>query len=200
MRVVLASGNPGKLRELSALLGPLGFELTTQSALGIEPPPETGSTFLENALLKARYAARLSSLPALADDSGIEIDALGGRPGVYSARYAGKQASDAENNEKLLQELQGIPQQRRTARYQCVIVFVRHAEDASPLVASGTWDGTILGAPRGSGGFGYDPLFMPRGLERTAAELEPELKNQLSHRGQALAMLMQRLRNEPAVR
>jgi XTP/dITP diphosphohydrolase len=154
-------------------------------------------TFLENALLKALHAARLSSLPALADDSGIEIDALGGRPGVYSARYAGAQASDAENNEKLLDELRGVPQPRRTARYQCVIVFVRHAEDASPLVAGGKWEGTILDTPRGSGGFGYDPLFVPRGLERTAAELEPELKNQLSHRGQALAALVQKLRNEP---
>ncbi len=200
MRVVLASGNPGKLRELSALLGPLGFDLITQSALRVESPPETGSTFFENALLKARHAARLTGLPALADDSGIEIDALGGRPGVYSARYAGEQASDAENNDKLLEELRGVPQQHRTARYQCVIVFVRHAEDASPLVASGTWEGTILEAPRGSGGFGYDPLFVPRGFERTAAELEPELKNQLSHRGQALAALVQRLRNEPSAR
>lgn len=193
MKLVLASGNPGKLRELDALLGPRGFELVAQSALGIESPPEAGTTFEENALIKARHAARCSGFAALADDSGIEVDALGGRPGVHSARYAGEGATDQQNLEKLLEELRGVPAERRTARYRCVIVLVRDADDPAPIVARGTWEGRILEASRGSGGFGYDPIFLPAGLDRTAAELSPAEKNAISHRGLALAALLTEL-------
>ena len=192
-KLVLASGNPGKLRELAALLEPRGYELVTQTALGIESPPETGATFTENALLKARYAAARSGTATLADDSGIVVDALGGRPGVHSARYAGLQATDRQNLEKMLRELRDIPLAQRTARYQCVIALVRSADDAQPLVANGTWEGRILEAPRGSGGFGYDPIFLPHGSERTAAELDPVEKNAMSHRAQALRALVARL-------
>lgn len=196
MRVVLASSNPGKLRELTALLAPLGFELVLQSALGIETPPETGETFTDNALLKARYAARHAGLPALADDSGIEVDALGGRPGVHSARYAGEKATDQENLLKLLDELRDVPDEQRTARYQCVIAFVRSADDAESLIARASWEGRIIREPRGSRGFGYDPVFVPEGLTLTAAELEPQEKNRLSHRGKALQQLVSLLRGE----
>lgn len=193
MRVVLASGNRGKLRELSALLAPLGLELISQSTLGLETPPETGQTFAENAVLKARHASAAARLPALADDSGIEVDALGGAPGIYSARYAGEKASDADNLRKLLDSIQDVPPERRRARYQCVIAFVLEA-DATPLLATGTWEGTLLKSPRGLGGFGYDPIFQPRRLDRTAAELDPGEKNTLSHRGQALCVLLEQLR------
>ena len=189
-RAVLASANPGKLRELTALLAPLGFELVSQAELGIESVPETGATFLENALLKARHAAAAAQLPALADDSGIEVDALGGRPGVWSARYAHPGASDAANLARLLEELEGTPEPRRGARYQCVVVWVRSADDPAPLTGSGTWEGRIALAPRGSGGFGYDPAFVPAGERRTAAELSAEEKNKVSHRAQALAALV----------
>lgn len=193
MQVVLASANPGKLRELAALLGPLGFELKTQAELGVASPPETGTTFLENALLKARHAARITGLPALADDSGIEVDALGGRPGVHSARYAGESASDLDNLIKLLEELRDVPPEKRTARYQCMIVLVRTADDPQPVVATGTWEGTILSVPRGTGGFGYDPIFLPAGMNRSAAELSAEEKNAVSHRAQALRRLVAQL-------
>jgi len=189
-RAVLASANVGKLRELAALLAPAGLELIAQGALGIEPVPETGSTFLENALLKARHAAQVSRLPALADDSGIEVDALGGRPGVWSARFAGEGASDAANLARLMDELEGIPEARRGARYRCVIVWVRGPDDAAPLITRGTWEGRIALTPRGSGGFGYDPAFVPAGEQRTAAELPAEEKNAVSHRGQALRALV----------
>lgn len=189
-RAVLASANPGKLRELTALLAPLGFELVSQAELGIESVAETGATFLENALLKARHAAAAAQLPALADDSGIEVDALGGRPGVWSARYAHPGASDAANLARLLEELEGTPEPRRSARYQCVVVWVRSADDPAPLTGSGTWEGRIALAPRGSGGFGYDPAFVPAGERRTAAELSAEEKNKVSHRAQALAALV----------
>lgn len=172
------------------MLGPLGFELIAQSALGIETLPETGATFVDNALLKARHAARQSGLPALADDSGIEVDALGGRPGVYSARYAGEGASDRQNLDKMLEELRGVPAERRTARYQCVIALTRNAEDDHPLIAIGSWEGSIVEAPRGSGGFGYDPIFVPHGFDITAAELTAEQKNEISHRGKALRALV----------
>jgi len=184
-RAVLASANPGKLRELAALVAPAGFALVSQGELGIEPVAETGSTFLENALLKARHAARGAQLPALADDSGIEVDALGGRPGVHSARYAGEGASDAANLALLLAELDGVPEARRTARYRCVVVWVRNADDPAPLIGEGTWEGRIALTPRGSGGFGYDPVFIPAGGQRTAAELSPQEKNRVSHRAQA---------------
>src|SRR5579871_1808944 len=167
MRVVLASSNAGKLRELVPLLAPLGFELVAQNSLGIDTPPETGSTFVENALLKARYAASRSGMPALADDSGIEVDALSGRPGVYSARYAGEHASDQDNLQKMLDELRSVPEAKRTARYRCVIAFVRNGEDASPVIAEGAWEGRIGTEPKGSGGFGYDPIFVPEGFDRT---------------------------------
>lgn len=193
MRVVLASANAGKLRELTALLAPLGLELIAQTSLGIESPPETGETFRDNALIKARHAAGISGLPALADDSGLEVDALGGKPGVRSARFAGENAGDAENLVKLLRELQAVPETQRRARYRCSIVFVRGRDDARPLVAEGTWEGRIGTAPRGSGGFGYDPVFVPTGLASTAAELTADVKNSLSHRGQALRSLVAQL-------
>jgi len=189
-RAVLASANPGKLRELAALLEPRGFELVSQAALGIDPVPETGTTFLDNALLKARHAAQRAQLPALADDSGIEVDALGGRPGVWSARFAAEGASDAANLARLLEELEGVPEARRGARYRCVLVWVRNADDPAPLIGEGTWEGHIALTPRGSGGFGYDPAFVPAGERRTAAELSAEEKNQVSHRAQALRALV----------
>jgi XTP/dITP diphosphohydrolase len=189
-RVVLASANPGKLRELGALLAPHGLELVSQRSLGIESAEESGSTFLENALLKARHAARAAQLPALADDSGIEVDALGGRPGVWSARFAGEGASDAANLALLLEELAAVPAERRTARYQCVVAWVESADDAAPLLGQGTWEGHIALEPRGSGGFGYDPAFIPAGDTRTAAELPAEEKNRVSHRAKALRALV----------
>jgi XTP/dITP diphosphohydrolase len=195
MRVVLASSNKGKLRELSALLAPLGYDVVTQNTLGIDTPPETGDTFAANALLKARHAAGVSNLPALADDSGIEVDALNGRPGIFSARYAGEGATDQDNLLKMLAEMHGIPESARSARYQCVIAFVSSADDPSPILAKGTWEGTVICQPRGLGGFGYDPIFVPGGFDRTAAELDPAEKNSLSHRGQALRALMDQLQN-----
>ena len=192
MQVVLASSNQGKLRELSSLLAPLGWELVAQSQLGIEPVEETGTTFLENALLKARHAAGVAHLPALADDSGIEVDALGGRPGVWSARFAGEGASDARNLEHLIAQMRAVPAPRRSARYRCVIVFLP-APGAEPVIGEGVWEGQLLEAPRGHGGFGYDPLFLPRGSQLTAAELAPEVKDALSHRGQALQALRRAL-------
>jgi XTP/dITP diphosphohydrolase len=196
-RVVLASGNAGKLRELAALLAPLDLTLVPQGELGVRAVEETGATFLANALLKARHAAAATLLPALADDSGLEVDALNGRPGVWSARFAGVAASDQDNLEYLLRELQHVPQEQRRARYQCVIVLVRSAEDRAPLVAHGTWEGRIAAAPRGSGGFGYDPVFVPAdvaGAARSAAQLSPAEKNAVSHRGQALRALLAGLR------
>lgn len=189
MKAVLASGNAGKVREFAALLAARDIEVIPQSAFGIIPPEETGSTFLENALLKARHAAT-AGLPALADDSGIEVDALQGRPGVRSARYAGEHASDADNLALLLRELAGVPESRRTARYRCVLVFVRTPEDPDPVVATGVWEGRVLSAPRGTGGFGYDPVFQPEGLALSAGELPAAQKNVLSHRGQALHALL----------
>jgi XTP/dITP diphosphohydrolase len=195
VRVVLASGNSGKLRELGTLLAPFGFDLVAQSTLGVETPEETGKTFAENALLKARHAAAITNLPALADDSGIEVDALGGRPGIYSARYAGEGASDQANLRKMLDEMRDVPAPQRTARYQCVIAFVTTAKDLTPILADGSWEGTLVSTPRGLGGFGYDPIFVPRGFDRTAAELDPGEKNSLSHRGQALRALVTQLQN-----
>ena len=192
-RVVLASGNAGKLREFSELLGPSGFELVRQSEFGITPPPETGTTFLENALIKARNAAQLSGLPAIADDSGIEVDALGGAPGVFSARFAGEDAGDEANLAKLLAVLEGLPREKRTARYRCVIVFVDSALDARPLVGEGAWEGRIIPARRGTGGFGYDPSFVPVGETRTVAEMPAAEKNLQSHRGQAMRAFLAQL-------
>jgi XTP/dITP diphosphohydrolase len=191
MRIVLATANPGKQREFAALLAAPGWggashELILQSALGIVPIEETGSSFEANALLKARHAARESGLAALADDSGLEVDALEGRPGVHSARYAGASASDADNNARLLEELGAVPRGSRRARYRCVLALVQHAEDRAPLLAEGVWEGQIATAAAGSGGFGYDVLFIPEGLEVTAAQLPAERKHTLSHRAQAL--------------
>jgi XTP/dITP diphosphohydrolase len=192
-RVVLASSNAGKLREFSELLAGRGFILTTQSQFGITPPPETGHTFLENALIKARNAARLAGLPAIADDSGIEVDALGGAPGVHSARYAGEDASDEANLAKLLSELRPFAPAQRRARYRCVIVYVRHGDDAQPLVGEGSWEGTLIDDRRGDGGFGYDPSFVPAGDTRTVAQMSSAEKNLQSHRAQALRAFLAKL-------
>jgi XTP/dITP diphosphohydrolase len=192
-KVILASANPGKLRELQGLLAPLGWQLIPQQQLGIAPAAETGATFEDNALLKARHAAGAGGLPALADDSGIEVDALGGLPGVRSARYAGERAADRENLEKLLQELRAVAPVGRRARYRCVIAYVASAADPRPLVAEGHWEGSIATAPRGTGGFGYDPIFVPEGEARTAAELAPAEKDTLSHRARALSSLLSQL-------
>ncbi|HEY1726138.1 MAG TPA: RdgB/HAM1 family non-canonical purine NTP pyrophosphatase [Steroidobacteraceae bacterium] len=196
-RLILASANAGKQREFQALLAPLGFELVLQSVLGIDSAEETGVTFEANALLKARHAAGLGGLPALADDSGLEVEALEGRPGVYSARYAGAAASDADNNALLLSQLSDVPPPRRRARYRCVLALVRSAHDSSPLLAHGSWAGAIALQPAGGGGFGYDPLFIPEGLHVTAAELPPADKNRVSHRARALADLIARLQRQP---
>ncbi|MEX1827854.1 RdgB/HAM1 family non-canonical purine NTP pyrophosphatase [Luteibacter sp. CQ10] len=193
MRTVLASGNAGKVAELWQLLAGSDIELVPQTALGVGDADETGLTFVENALIKARHAARATGLPALADDSGICVDALGGAPGLYAARYAGVHGDNAANNAKLLRELDGVPAEKRTAYFIAVLVWLRHADDPAPLIAEGRWHGRILEAPRGTGGFGYDPLFLPDGSDLGAAELDAELKNRLSHRGQALAVLKARL-------
>ncbi|HEY5646035.1 MAG TPA: RdgB/HAM1 family non-canonical purine NTP pyrophosphatase [Pseudomonadales bacterium] len=188
MKVVLASGNAGKLRELDALLGPLGVSLVSQSELGIESAEETACTFVENALIKARHASRQAGLPAIADDSGLAVDCLGGAPGVYSARFAGAHASDQDNNERLIRELGNAEDTR--AHYYCVIVYLNHAEDPAPLIATGRWHGSIIREPRGSNGFGYDPYFFDPLQGCTAAELEPTLKNRVSHRGRAVEQLL----------
>ncbi|HTC39515.1 MAG TPA: RdgB/HAM1 family non-canonical purine NTP pyrophosphatase [Steroidobacteraceae bacterium] len=192
-RLVIATGNPGKLREFNSLLAGLPFELTSSAELKLSSPEETGTTFLANALLKARHAASLSASAAVADDSGLEVDALGGAPGIYSARYAGLGADDAANNAKLMRDLAGIPPERRGARYRCALAFVESVADAQPLIAEADWQGFILDAPRGGGGFGYDPYFWLPDLNKTAAELTPAEKNRLSHRGKALRVLREQL-------
>ena len=193
MKIVLASSNPGKLAELEAMLGPAGVRVVPQDALGVEPPAETGLTFVENALIKARAACAATGLPALADDSGIVVDALGGAPGVRSARYAGEGATDADNVARLLESLEGFAAPERGAAFVCVIAFLRHAHDPRPIVCEGIWEGQVLDAPRGDGGFGYDPVFFIETLGRSAAELSRAEKNAVSHRGQALAPLLGRL-------
>jgi XTP/dITP diphosphohydrolase len=194
MRVVLATGNPGKLQELRALLEPLAIEVLPLSQFTREAVPETGLTFVENAIIKARHAAELAQMPAIADDSGLEVDALHGAPGIYSARYAGEKASDEENLRKLLATLAGRKPEERTGRYCCALVYMRWAHDPFPLISQASWEGRIAEAPRGSGGFGYDPIFeLPqRGI--TVAELPAAEKNQLSHRGQALRGLVAQLK------
>lgn len=189
MDIVLASRNAGKLDELSVLLSSLNWRLRLVSEFTEVVPNESAPSFVENALLKARHAARVSGLPAIADDSGLEVVALDGAPGVRSARYAGENATDTDNNQKLLATLKDVPDARRGARYVCVMVYLRHAEDPLPVISLGTWRGRILHNPRGTGGFGYDPLFQIEGLARSVAELEPETKNQLSHRGKAVRHL-----------
>lgn len=188
MKVVLASGNPHKCAEITAML-PSDWTIELQTALGIPEVAETGLTFIENAILKARHAAGLSGLPAIADDSGLSVDCLHGAPGIYSRRYAGESATDTANNEKLLMALADVPSERRGAQFYCAIAFLRYAHDPIPLVATGTWEGSILLAPRGSNGFGYDPLFLVPSLRRSVAELDTREKQLLSHRGKALAAL-----------
>ena len=189
-RIVLASSNAGKVREINQLLSGSGLEVLPQTEFGVADIEETGLTFVENAILKARNAAQHTGLPAIADDSGLEVDALNGAPGIYSARYAGEGASDRDNLEKLLQALHDVPEQRRTARFQCLMVYMRHGLDPTPLIFQGTWEGRILFEPRGSGGFGYDPVFFVPDQGCASAELPPEVKNRLSHRGQALRQLV----------
>lgn len=195
MRIVLATGNVGKIREFSDMLGPLGFEFVPQAEFGIEPPEETGETFEDNAILKARYASARSGLPAMADDSGLEVDALNGAPGVRSARYAGEGAGDLANLKKLLEAMKSVPDASRTARFRCVIALVRTTDDPSPVLGRGVWEGAILRSPRGHGGFGYDPVFAPRGQTRSVAELVAVEKHAQSHRGSALRDLHARLRS-----
>lgn len=189
MRVVLATGNAGKLRELRLLLAPRGLTLLSQAEVGATSAAETGATFEENALLKARHVAAATGLPALADDSGLEVDALGGRPGVRSARYAGEGATDAANCALLLRELEGLAAADRGARFRCVIAFVRSG-DAATLLAAGAWEGRIAHEPAGQGGFGYDPLFIPEGQMQTVAQMPEAAKNAVSHRARALQQLL----------
>ena len=188
MRLVLASGNAGKLAELRELLGDR-FTLHAQSEFGLGDADETGLSFIENAILKARHAARATGLPALGDDSGLCVDALDGAPGLYSARYAGTHGDSDANIDKLLREIDGIDDPARTARFVCVLALVRHADDPMPLVAEGRWEGRVLRARRGGNGFGYDPIFVPAGYALTTAELRPHEKDSISHRGQALRLL-----------
>ncbi|EIJ43546.1 non-canonical purine NTP pyrophosphatase, rdgB/HAM1 family [Beggiatoa alba B18LD] len=195
--IVLASNNAGKVREFNNLLVNSPFTVIPQKELNISEADETGLTFVENAILKARHAAQHSNLPAIADDSGIEVDALQGAPGIYSARFSGKGASDESNLQLLLEKLNTTPEAYRTARYQCVIVYMRHATDPTPIICQGTWEGRILFSPRGSQGFGYDPIFYVPTHLCTAAELPPDIKNQLSHRAQALRELVQYLAHFP---
>jgi XTP/dITP diphosphohydrolase len=189
-RVVLATGNPGKLREMRAILAPWGVDVRPQSEFTPDAAEETGLSFVENAILKARFASRISGLPAIADDSGLEVDALRGAPGIHSARFAGSQADDAANNARLLRELENVPDAERGARYRCAMVYLRWPLDPAPVVCQASWEGRIARIPRGPGGFGYDPLFLVGDGPRTAAELDPQLKNRQSHRGQALRALV----------
>lgn len=193
MKIVLATGNPGKVRELSRLLEGTGIEVMPQTAFGVPDAEETGLSFVENAILKARNAATHTGLPAMADDSGIEVDALNGAPGIYSARYAGPGCDDDANNRKLLEALKDVPVEQRTARFHCVIAYLRHGEDPSPIITEGVLEGRVTFAPRGAGGFGYDVIFELPDRGVTTAELDPEEKNRISHRGQALARMLARL-------
>jgi XTP/dITP diphosphohydrolase len=194
--IVLASHNPGKLREMGHILSELKVEVISQSRFNVPEVAETGLSFVENAIIKARHAARHTGLAAIADDSGLEVDALGGQPGIYSARYAGLGASDQENLEKLLEDLKEASEEQRRARYQCLIVYMRHWQDPTPLICQGTWEGCIISTPQGSGGFGYDPIFYLPNHCCTAAELTAEEKNRLSHRGKALRALLAALCHE----
>ncbi|WP_277966987.1 XTP/dITP diphosphatase [Pantoea trifolii] len=194
-KVVLATGNPGKVRELADLLAAFGLDIVAQTELGVESAEETGLTFIENAILKARHAAEITGLPAIADDSGLAVDALGGAPGIYSARYAGVDASDQQNLDKLLVALENVPNGERQAQFHCVLVYVRHAADPTPLVFHGSWAGEITRAAAGAGGFGYDPIFYVPELGKTAAELSKDEKRAVSHRGKALTLLLEAMRN-----
>lgn len=194
-KVVLATGNQGKVKELAAMLADQNIEVLPQSDFSVPDVPETGTTFVENAIIKARHAAKLTGLPAIADDSGLAVDALGGAPGVYSARYSGDNATDQTNNEKLLKELTGVPEHNRGAQFHCVLVYMSHADDPTPIICHGVWQGSILTEAKGNQGFGYDPLFWQEDLQQTSAELPRDVKNSLSHRGKALAQLVQQLKD-----
>lgn len=194
-KVVLATGNAGKVRELASLLSDFGLDIVAQTDLGVDSAEETGLTFIENAILKARHAALVTGLPAIADDSGLAVDFLGGAPGIYSARYSGEGATDERNLQKLLTTLKDVPDDRRQAQFHCVLVYLRHAEDPTPLVCHGRWPGVITHEPAGNGGFGYDPIFFVPSEGKTAAELTREEKIAISHRGQALKQLLEALRN-----
>lgn len=194
-KVVLATGNAGKVRELASLLADFGLDVVAQTELGVSSADETGLTFIENAILKARHAAQVTGLPAIADDSGLAVAALGGAPGIYSARYAGESATDKQNLEKLLATLKDVPDDQRQAQFHCVLVYLRHAEDPTPLVCHGSWDGIITHQPAGEGGFGYDPIFYVPGEGKTASQLTREEKSAISHRGQALTLLLEAMRN-----
>ena len=192
--IVLASSNAGKVREINQLLAGLHINVRPQSEFDVADAEETGLTFVENAILKARNAAAHTGLPAIADDSGLEVDVLKGAPGIYSARYAGTGASDQANLEKLLQDLRDVVEDARTARFQCLLVYMRHAQDPTPLICQGTWEGRILFEPRGANGFGYDPVFYVPTHDCSSAELKPDVKNSISHRGQALRLLVDALK------
>lgn len=192
-KIVLASGNQGKVREFTSLFAEYGVDVIAQKELGVEDVPETGTTFVENAIIKARHAAKVTGLPAIADDSGLVVDALGGAPGIYSARFAGEDATDSDNIDKLLVELAGSD--NRKAHFFCTLVFMRHAGDPVPLVSQGKWEGEILSAREGDGGFGYDPVFNVPSHNCTAAQLDKTEKNRISHRGNALAILLESMRN-----
>ncbi len=195
-RIVIASGNRGKLAEFARLLAHWDCDAVPQSEFAVPEVAETGDSFVENALLKAHAAAQYSGLPAIADDSGLVVDALGGAPGIYSARYAGEDASDADNNRKLLAALDGVPEQQRSARFHCALVYLRHWQDPNPVICQAQWEGRILEEPAGDAGFGYDPLFFAPAEGMSAAQLDPETKNRVSHRGQAMALLLAVLERE----
>ncbi len=195
-KLVLATGNQGKVKEMATLLSEFGFDVLAQSEFNVSSVAETGTTFIENAIIKARHAAKETGLPAIADDSGLEVDYLNGAPGIYSARYAGEDASDQENIEKLLEAMQDAPEEQRTARFHCVLVLMRHANDPTPIVCHGKWEGKILTRTHGENGFGYDPIFYVPEDDCASAELEPIRKKQLSHRGQALKQLFVELQRK----
>ena len=198
-KVVLTSGNPGKLKEFQQLLSNKGLEVVPQSAFDIEDAAETGLSFVENAIIKARHASGLTGLPAIADDSGLEVDALAGAPGIYSARFAGADASDDDNNRKLLALLKDVPESNRSARFQCLLVYLRHAKDPTPLICQGTWEGRIAFDTQGKNGFGYDPLFVVAEKNCRSAELMKDEKNAISHRGKAIQLLLNSLSTDQQV-
>ncbi|WP_160063978.1 XTP/dITP diphosphatase [Psychromonas sp. L1A2] len=193
---VLATGNQGKVKEMSELLNSFSIEVLPQSQFNVPDVPETGTTFVENAIIKARHAAKLTGLPAIADDSGLEVDFLNGQPGIYSARYAGETATDRDNIDKLLNKLEGINPEQRKARFQCVLVYLRHALDPTPIICQGTWEGSITESVEGKNGFGYDPVFWVESEQSTSAQLDKQRKSELSHRGKALTQLVDLLKEQ----
>lgn len=194
--IVLATGNQGKVKELATLFAEQNITIKPQSEFNVSDVAETGTTFIENAIIKARHASKETGLPAIADDSGLEVDALSGAPGVYSARYAGENANDSDNNAKLLTELSDVPKDKRTARFHCVLVYMAHANDPTPIICHGIWEGSILFEARGQQGFGYDPLFWQDALQLSSAELSRDIKNSLSHRGKALKQLVETIKHK----